>query len=92
MDLLARAYRRAGDLDKAREKLEKTTILTTGRQLNADLYAKSSNMLGEIAERQGNKARASENYRRFLTPCGDANPGTPVVEDARRRSVGLPGR
>jgi hypothetical protein len=41
MDLLARAYRRPGDLDKAREKLEKITILTTARQLNGALYAKS---------------------------------------------------
>ena len=38
-----------------------------GRLHYGDLYAKSFYMRGKIAELQGNKGRAIENYQRFLT-------------------------
>jgi len=46
-------------------------------------------MLGKIAEQQGDKGRAVENYRKFLEIWKNADPGLPEVEDARKRLAGL---
>lgn len=83
LDCLAQAYYRSGDLDKARQEYEKITSLTVGRTGWGDIYAKSFYMLGKIAEQQGDKGRAIENYRKFLELWKDADPGLPEVEDAK---------
>jgi cytochrome c-type biogenesis protein CcmH/NrfG len=46
-------------------------------------------MLGKIAEQQGDKARARENYRKFLDLWKDADAGLPEVEDAKKRLAGI---
>jgi serine/threonine protein kinase/tetratricopeptide (TPR) repeat protein len=89
MGLLAMAYRRAGDLGKAREVFEKITALTSGRQRYGDIYAKSFFMLGEIAEQQGDKAGAAARYREFLDLWKNADLGLPEVEEARKKLAGL---
>jgi serine/threonine protein kinase/tetratricopeptide (TPR) repeat protein len=86
---LSRALYESGDLDKAREEYEKITMLTTGRLGHDDIYARAYYMLGKIAERQGDKARARENYRKFLDLWKDANPGLPEVTDAKARLAAL---
>jgi hypothetical protein len=48
-------------------------------------------MLGKIAEKQGDKARARQNYTKFLDLWKDAAPGLPEVADARKRLNGLKG-
>jgi serine/threonine protein kinase/Flp pilus assembly protein TadD len=88
-DPLARALYEAGDLDMARKEYEKITLLTTGRLDNGDIYARAYYMLGKIAEQQGDKPRAGQNYRKFLDLWKDADPGLPEVEDARKRLAGL---
>jgi tetratricopeptide (TPR) repeat protein len=88
-DNLARALYESGDLDKARKTFERITLLTTGRYSDGDLYAKAYYMLGKIAERQGDMARAVTNYRKFLDLWKDADPGLPEVADARKRLAGL---
>ena len=89
LERLARAFYESGNLAKARETYEKVTLLTTGRFDHGDLYAKAFYMLGKIAERQGDRSRARDNYRKFLDLWKDADPGLPEVEDARRRLAGL---
>jgi tetratricopeptide (TPR) repeat protein len=86
---LAVAYFRAGDLDKARLQFEKITLLTIGRLNYGDLYAKSFYWLGKIAEGQKDKARARQNYEKFLGLWKDADPGQPEVDDARARLASL---
>ena len=90
-DTLARALYDSGDLNKARQEYEKITLLITGRLADGDLYAKAFYMLGKIAEVQGDKARASQNYRKFLDLWKGADPGIPEVEDAKKRLAGLTG-
>jgi len=89
IDSLALAYYQAGDLVKAQEVYEKITSLTVGRLICNDIYVKSFYMLGKIYEQQGKKAKALENYEKFLDLWKDADPGIPEVEDARKRLAGL---
>ncbi len=89
MESLASACFRSGDLDKAREEYEKITSLTTGRTAYGDIYARSFYMLGKIYEQQGERAKAVENYRKFLDLWKDADPGFPEVEDARKHLADL---
>ena len=86
---MARALYESGDLDKASKEFEKITLLTTGRLIHGDIYARAYYMLGKIAEQQGDKARAGQNYRKFLDLWKDADPGLPEVEDAKRGLAGL---
>jgi serine/threonine protein kinase/lipopolysaccharide biosynthesis regulator YciM len=88
-DNLARAFYESGDLDKARNTYERITLLTSGRYMDGDLYAKAYYMLGRIAEQQGDKPRASQNYRKFLDLWKDSDPGLPEVADARSRLAKL---
>jgi serine/threonine protein kinase/tetratricopeptide (TPR) repeat protein len=84
-DLLARGYMVAGDLVRARETYEKITALTTGRLGFGATYARSFYHLGLIAERQGDKPRAREQFQKFLDLWKDADKGLPEVADARKR-------
>jgi serine/threonine protein kinase len=86
---LAQALYESGEMDKARQEYEKVTLLTTGRLYYGDIYAKAFYMLGKIAERQGDKARARDNYRKFLGLWKDADPGLPEVAEAQKRLAGL---
>jgi serine/threonine protein kinase/Tfp pilus assembly protein PilF len=86
---LALAYYKSGDLEKALEKFEMITELTTGRYYYGDIYAKAFYMLGKIHEQQGNTSKAIENYEKFLSLWKDADPGLAEVEDAKKRLAGL---
>jgi serine/threonine protein kinase/Flp pilus assembly protein TadD len=88
-DNLARALYESGDLEKARQTFERITLLTTGRINDGDIYAKAFYMLGKIAEQQGDKPHARENYHKFLDLWKDADPGLPEVPDAKNRLAGL---
>ena len=88
---LAEAYYKAGNLNKAQEEYEKVVSLNLGRLEDGDLYALSFYMLGRIAEQQGQKMRAVEEYQKFLDLWRDADPGQPEVEDARKRLADLKG-
>jgi tetratricopeptide (TPR) repeat protein len=89
IERLALAYFGSGDLDKAGAEYRKIKALTTGRLSYGDIYARSFYMLGKIAEQQGDKARARENYRKFLDLWKNADPGLPEPEDAKKRLAGL---
>jgi serine/threonine protein kinase/tetratricopeptide (TPR) repeat protein len=82
---LAEAYVAAGDLTKARESYEKIGALTTGRLAGGATWARSYYHLGLIAEKQGDKARAREQFRKFLEIWKDADKGLPELADARKR-------
>jgi serine/threonine protein kinase/Tfp pilus assembly protein PilF len=89
MDALGLAYFMHNDLDKARIEYEKITRLTIGAFYYGDIYARSFYRLGIICEKQGEKAKAKENYQKFLDLWKDADPGRPEVEDAKKRLASL---
>jgi len=88
---LAEAYYKAGDLGKALEEYKRISSLTFSRIWDGDIYVKSFYMMGMIYERMGRKAKATENYSRFLELWKDADPGIPEVNDARKRLEALQG-
>ena len=85
LDLLAQAYIVAGDLAKARETYEKITTLTTVRMAWGATYARAFYHLSRIAEQQGDKAPAREQFQKFLDLWKDADKGLIQVADARKR-------
>jgi len=89
LDTLALAYFRSGDVEKAREKYEHITVLTSGRSDYGDIYARAFYMLGQVFEKQGDKAKARENYVKFLDLWKDADPVFPEVADAQKRLAAL---
>jgi len=88
-DGLAAVYFKFGDLGRAEETYRKIQSLALVRLQCGDVYAASFYWLGKIAEKEGKKIEAVENYRKFLDPWKDADPGLPEVEDARKRLAGL---
>ena len=85
LDLLAQAYVVAGDLPKARDAYGKIAAEMTGTVAWGATWARSFYHLGLIAEQQGDKARAREQFRKFLEIWKDADKGLPEVADAKKR-------
>jgi serine/threonine protein kinase/tetratricopeptide (TPR) repeat protein len=88
---LGLAHFRAGDMDKARKAFEDVTKMTVGRTFYGEQYARSFYMLGQVFEKTGDKAKAIENYAKFLDLWKNADPGQPEVDDAKKRLAGLKG-
>jgi serine/threonine protein kinase/predicted Zn-dependent protease len=86
---LARAYEKAGDLARSRGVYEKIVKMIAGRFLYGDIYSLSFYRLGQIAEKQGERAKAREYYAKFLELWKDADPGRPEINDARKRLAEL---
>lgn len=90
-DGLAGAYFRSGGLSRAGDEYRKILSLALIRLVFGDLYVGSFYWLGRIAEDQGRRAEAAENYGKFLDLWKNADAGLPEVEDAIKRLVGLKG-
>jgi len=88
-DGLAAVYFKSGDLGRAKEEYRRIQSLALVRLEYGDIYAASFYWLGKIAEKEGKKAEAVENYRKFLDLWKDADPGLPEVEDAAKRLAAL---
>ncbi len=89
LETLASAYLRAGDLEKAGTEYEKIVELTDGRLGYGDIYARSFYALGLIHEKLGDKAKARENFRKFLELWKNTDADLPEPAEAKKRLAAL---
>ncbi|MBP1767646.1 MAG: Tetratricopeptide 2 repeat protein, partial [Candidatus Aminicenantes bacterium] len=84
-DVLARAYQRAGNLDRAIDEYKKLVIFNPAsqdRRMHNPVY---HYRLAKICEQKGLREEAKKAYSRFLELWKDADPGIPEFADARKR-------
>jgi serine/threonine protein kinase/Tfp pilus assembly protein PilF len=84
-DVLARAYWKKGDLDKAAAEYWKLTTIDPSNQVRFLIHPLYHYRLGRVLEEKGDKAGAAVEYRKFLEFWKDADATHPEPADARRR-------
>jgi tetratricopeptide (TPR) repeat protein/predicted Ser/Thr protein kinase len=88
-DVLARAYQKAGNLDKAIEEYRQLITFdpsSQDRRMRIPVY---HYRLARLYEEKGLKDKAAEQYRVFLDLWKDADMGLPELADAKKRLAGL---
>jgi serine/threonine protein kinase/tetratricopeptide (TPR) repeat protein len=88
-DILARAYWKKGDLDKAIAEYERVTTTDPNNQIRNLIHPLYHYRLGLIYEQKGLKDKAKTQYERFLDGWKDADPGHPEILEAKKRLSAL---
>jgi tetratricopeptide (TPR) repeat protein len=84
-DVLARAYWKKGDLDRAAAEYRKLLTIDPANQVRFLMSPLYHYRLGRVLDDKGDRAGARAEYAKFLEGWKDADPGHPELADARRR-------
>jgi serine/threonine protein kinase/Tfp pilus assembly protein PilF len=88
-DVLARAYQKAGNLEKAIEEYQKLITFdpaSQDRRIHNPIY---HYRLARLYEQKGSREEAKKEYSRFLDLWKDADSGIPEFVDAKKRLAQL---
>ena len=88
-DVLARAYQKAGNLDKAIEAYQKLLAFdprSNDRRLHIPVY---HCRLARLYEQKGLKEKAKQEYEKFLDLWKDADPGLIELREAKNKLAKL---
>jgi serine/threonine protein kinase/Flp pilus assembly protein TadD len=88
-DVLARAYERNGEIEKAIAEYERLTTFDPTSRDRLLIHPKNYYRLARLYEQQGDTAKAMENYEKFLDLWKNADPGIAEVDDASVRLAAL---
>ena len=83
-DVLAKAYLKKGDLDKAIAEYEKLIIFDPKKEGRFLIHPKYHYRLAKLYEQKERKDKAVEHYEKFLDLWKYADPGIAEVEDAKK--------
>ena len=84
-DVLARAYWKKGDLEKAAAEYRKLLTIDPADQVRYLMSPLYHYRLGRVLEEKGDRAGGRAEYAKFLEGWKDADPSHPELADARRR-------
>jgi len=88
-DVLARAYWKRGDLDRAAAEYRKLLTVDPLNQIRYLMSPLYHYRLGRVLEEKGDLAGARAEYAKFLEGWKDADASHPELADARRRLASL---
>ena len=88
-DVLARAYWKKGDLERAAAEYRKLMTIDPSNQVRLLIHPLYHYRLGRVLEEKGDKAGAVVEFRKFLEYWKDADPTHPELADARKRLAAL---
>lgn len=88
-DVLARAYKEKGQVDKAITEYERLITIQPEQGRWTLIHPRYHYELAKLYAEKGWKDRARVQYQKFLEIWKDADPGIPEVEDAKKRLANL---
>jgi tetratricopeptide (TPR) repeat protein len=88
-DVIARAYKQKGDLDRAIDEYERLITFDPKSEARYLIHPKYHYRLARLYEEKGWKGKAIDQYEKFLDLWKNADPGITEVEETKKRLAGL---